>query len=61
MRCVKSYQDIKTPDKEQEEREFESILESMLEEYDPEEAGNCSFQQYKENCIRQLNRSWNRS
>ena len=52
MQCAKSYQDIKTPDEIEEEYEEEAYLERMAEEYDPEEAGGCSFAQYMANCRR---------
>lgn len=54
MRCVNSYQDIKTPEEEEEEWDEEMELQRMAEEYDPEEAGGCSFSQYMANCRRSL-------
>lgn len=58
MRCAKSYQDIKTPEEIEEEQEFESELDEMLEEFDPEEAAanHCSFATYRANCRNILNR-----
>lgn len=37
MRSADSYQSIKGPDELEEERCYESILQSLLEEYDSEE------------------------
>lgn len=54
MRSYDSYQDIETPEEIEEEFAFESELDSLLAEYDPAEAGNCSFQQYRLTCIRRL-------
>lgn len=54
MQCVNSYQDIKTPEEEQEEWEERILLESMMDEYDEEEADGCSYVQYKSNCRRQI-------
>lgn len=47
MRSCNSYQDIKTPEEEYEERSYESIYQSLLNEFDPEE-GN--FNAYKSWC-----------
>lgn len=57
MRCANSYQDIKGPDELEEERIYEHELEAMLDEFDPEEAeaNGCSFQTFRQNCIRTLN------
>lgn len=54
MRSANSYQDIDTPEDEEEQNEFDSALEEMLDEYDPDEAGSCSFTTYKNNCMRFL-------
>lgn len=58
MRSANSYQDIKGPDELEEEMAYEHELQSMLNEFDPEEAAanNCSFARYKQNCIRTLNK-----
>ena len=37
MRSVNSYQDIKTPEEEEGERNYESLVNSLLSEYDPDE------------------------
>lgn len=47
MICCSSYQDIKGPDELEEERCYESILESLLEEYEPDE---CDFKVYQSWC-----------
>ena len=49
MNSVRSYQDIKGPDELEEERCYESILQSLLEEYDPEEG---DFKAYQSWCIK---------
>ena len=46
---LKSYQDIRTPEELEEEREEENLYESLLSEYDPEE-GN--YKAYKDYCRR---------
>lgn len=57
MRSVNSYQDIKTPEDLEEENTYESILQSLLEEYDPE----CgSYSAYVSNCRRQARNIMNR-
>ena len=57
MRSVNSYQDIKTPEDLEEENTYESILQSLLEEYDPE----CgSYNAYASNCRRQARDIMNR-
>lgn len=55
MRSCNSYQDIKSPEEMEEDERWEDEYESMLEEYDPEEADGCSFAQYKANCRRMIN------
>ena len=47
MTSVNSYQDIKSPDELEEERCYESILQGLLDEYDPEEG---DFRAYKNWC-----------
>lgn len=56
MRSCNSYQDIKTPEEIEEDSCWESEYESMVEEYDPEEADGCSLAQYKANCRSMLNK-----
>lgn len=46
MNSVRSYQDIKGPDELEEERCYESILQSLLEEYDPEEGDFKAYQSW---------------
>lgn len=50
MRSCNSYQDIKSPDELEEESRYESILSSLLEEYDAEEMGD--YRNYKNWCIK---------
>lgn len=52
MRSCNSYQDIKTPEELEEESVYQSQLQEMLDEYDPDMG--CAFQQYKLTCIRKL-------
>ena len=47
MRSCNSYQDIKSPDELEEERCYESIYQSLLSEFDPEE---CNFIAYRSWC-----------
>jgi len=49
MRSCNSYQDIKSPDELEEESRYESILSSLLEEYDADEG---DFRAYKNWCIK---------
>lgn len=49
MISCNSYQDIKTPEELEEEAIYESQLQEMLDEYDPDMG--CTFQQYKKSCI----------
>lgn len=51
MRSVNSYQDIKTPEEEEKDRDYDSLLQSMLDEYDSDMG---SYQAYKLNCIRKI-------
>lgn len=46
MICVRSYQDIKGPDELEEEDTYESILNSLLSEYD----GEGSYSAYRSWC-----------
>ena len=46
MNSVRSYQDIKGPDELEEERCYESILQSLLEEYDPDEGDFKAYQSW---------------
>jgi hypothetical protein len=46
MYSVNSYQDIKDPDELEEERRYESILQGLLEEYDPDEGDYKSYQNW---------------
>lgn len=54
MRCVNSYQDIKSPDELEEERCYESILESLLEEYDSDEGDFKAYQNWCRKRAREL-------
>ena len=54
MRCAKSYQDIKSPDELEEERRYESIYESLLNEFDPEEGDFKSYQNWCRKRARKL-------
>lgn len=47
---LKSYQDIKTPEEIDEDRRYESILNSLLREYDSEEG---SYKAYKQWAMRE--------
>jgi hypothetical protein len=47
MICCKSYQDIESPDELEEDRRYESIYESLLNEFDPED---CDFKSYQNWC-----------
>ena len=47
MYSVRSYQDIKGPDELEEESRYKSILQGLLEEYDPDEG---SFKAYQNWC-----------
>ena len=46
---LRSYQDIKTPEELEEEMEEESLYESLLAEYDPDEG---DYKAYKNWCRR---------
>ena len=54
MNSVRSYQDIKGPDELEEERCYESILQSLLEEYDPEEGDFKAYQSWCRKRAREL-------
>jgi len=54
MICCKSYQDIKSPDELEEERRYESIYESLLNEFDPEEGDFKSYQSWCRKRAREL-------
>lgn len=43
---LKSYQDIKTPEEIDEDRRYESILNSLLEDYDPDEGDYRAYRQW---------------
>lgn len=53
MYSVRSYQDIKDPSDLEDEQRYNSILNSLLEEFDPE-CGN--YATFKQGCIRQARR-----
>ena len=54
MYSVRSYQDIKGPDELEEERCYESILQSLLEEYDPDEGDFKAYQSWCRKRAREL-------
>ena len=54
MRCVDSYQSIKGPDELEEESRYESILQSLLEEYDPDEGDFKAYQNWCRKRAREL-------
>lgn len=54
MRSVNSYQDIKSPDELEEERCYESILQSLIEEYDPDEGDFKAYQNWCRKRAREL-------
>ena len=53
MYSVNSYQDIKDPSDLEDEQRYNAILNSLLEEFDPE-CGN--YATFKQGCIRQARR-----
>ena len=53
MYSVNSYQDIKDPSDLEDEQRYNAILNSLLEEFDPECGSYASF---KQGCIRQAQR-----
>lgn len=54
MNSVRSYQDIKDPDELEEERCYESILQSLIEEYDPDEGDFRAYQSWCRKRAREL-------
>ena len=54
MRSVNSYQDIESPDELEEESRYESILQSLLEEYDPDEGDFKAYQSWCRKRAREL-------
>ena len=54
MRCADSYQSIKGPDELEEESRYESILQSLLEEYDPDEGDFKAYQNWCRKRAREL-------
>lgn len=53
MYSANSYQDIKDPSDLEDEQRYNAILNSLLEEFDPE-CGN--YATFKQGCIRQARR-----
>jgi len=54
MNSVRSYQDIKGPDELEEESRYESILQGLLEEYDPDEGDFRAYQSWCRKRAREL-------
>ncbi len=54
MRCCNSYQEIKSPDELEEESRYESILSSLLAEYDYEEGDYKAYQSWCRKRAREL-------
>lgn len=54
MTSVNRYQDIKGPDELEEERCYESILQSLLEEYDPDKGDFKAYQNWCRKRAREL-------
>ena len=54
MTSVNSYQDIKGPADLEEERRYESILQGLIEEYDPEEGDFRAYQNWCRKRAREL-------
>ncbi len=54
MRSVRSYQDIKGQDELEEERRYESIYESLLNEFDPDEGDFRAYQSWCRKRAREL-------
>ncbi len=54
MRSADSYQSIKDPDELEEERRYESILQSLIEEYDPDEGDFRAYQSWCRKRAREL-------
>lgn len=54
MRSCNSYQDIKSPDELEEDRCYESIYESLLNEFDPDEGDFKAYQSWCRKRAREL-------
>ena len=54
MICCKSYQDIRSQDELEEERRYESIYESLLNEFDPDEGDFKAYQSWCRKRAREL-------
>ena len=54
MRSCNSYQDIKGPDEIEEENRYESILASLLSEYDPDEGDYKAYKSWCQKRAREL-------
>lgn len=54
MYSVNSYQDIKSPDELEEESRYESILEGLLKEYDPDEGSYKAYENWCRKRAREL-------
>ena len=54
MRSADSYQSIKDPDELEEESRYESILQSLIEEYDPDEGDFRAYQNWCRKRAREL-------
>jgi hypothetical protein len=54
MTCCKSYQDIRSPDELEEESRYESIYESLLNEFDPDEGDFKAYQSWCRKRAREL-------
>lgn len=54
MYSADSYQSIKDPDELEEESRYESILQGLLEEYDPEEGDFRAYQSWCRKRAREL-------
>lgn len=56
MRSAESYQSIRTPEEEYEERSYESIYQSLLNEFDYEEGDFKAYQSWCRKRARELAR-----
>jgi hypothetical protein len=54
MICCSSYQDIKSPDELEEESRYESIYESLENEFDPDEGDFKAYQSWCRKRAREL-------
>ena len=54
MICCSSYQDIESPDELEEDRRYESIYESLLNEFDPDEGDFKAYQNWCRKRAREL-------